>query len=287
MNARAVVRKRPVVLTFLNQKGGTGKTTITQNLALCLGLHHRKKVLCIDLDPQGSLTFGLTTQPFSSNRTADRLLVVPQASIPDYILSCRHNLDLIPNRFQRQLRETVDRLPASRGLLRRQLGAHLAQYDYVLIDTPAGLSNSTRIGTEAADQIIIAISCGFYALKGTSGVVDWVSEICQQGGEKWPEVNFVLNNYDGRRRFDREFNQEAEYIFGDALLRTRIRSSVKVSEAAARSQSIVEYAPENPVAMDFLNLSREILGLPLIENIPALSERDEEVLPEPRLKLVS
>lgn len=286
-NTLTPVRKRPVVLSFINQKGGTGKTTITQNLAICLGLHHHKKVLCIDLDPQGSLTMGLTTLPFSSTRTADRLLVVPQASVPEYIISPGRGIDLIPNRFQTQLHETVDRLPTVRGLLRRQLSFHLAQYDYVLIDTPAGLSNSTRIGVDAADRVIIAISCGSYALKGTSAVVDWIGEVCQLGGKKWPQLGFVLNNYDGRRRFDREFSREVEYIFGEDLFRTRIRSSIRISEAAARSMSIVEYSPDNPVALDFLNLSREILGLPLIENEPAQIERKDEALPETRIRLVS
>ena len=135
-----LIKEEPArVIAFVNQKGGTGKTTIAQNLAVCFGLRHNKRVLCIDLDPQGNLGHGLVHDQINNPKTADRLLVVPKVEIDEYINRVRPNIDLIHNKFQKDLREAVDRLPLAPNLLRMQLGSALRRYDYVIVDTPAGL----------------------------------------------------------------------------------------------------------------------------------------------------
>src|SRR5262249_17818085 len=174
----APIKKEPArVLAFVNQKGGTGKTTIAQNLAVCLGLLHDKRTLCVDLDPQGNLGQGLVSDQISTPKTADRLLVVPKVNIDEYIIQVRPNVDLIHNKFQQDLREAVDRLPLYPNLLRKQLGPALKRYDYVIIDTPAGLCRSTQVGIDAADQVVLVVSCGMYGLKGMIAVVDWMAGI--------------------------------------------------------------------------------------------------------------
>ncbi|HEY9431058.1 MAG TPA: ParA family protein, partial [Blastocatellia bacterium] len=103
-----LIKEEPArVIAFVNQKGGTGKTTIAQNLAVCFGLRHNKRVLCIDLDPQGNLGHGLVHDQINNPKTADRLLVVPKVEIDDYINRVRPNIDLIHNKFQKDLREAV------------------------------------------------------------------------------------------------------------------------------------------------------------------------------------
>ncbi|HEY8458911.1 MAG TPA: AAA family ATPase, partial [Blastocatellia bacterium] len=141
------LRKEPAkIIAFVNQKGGAGKTTVAQNLAVCFGLRHNKRILCVDLDPQGNLGHGLVYDQINNPKTADRMLVVPKVDIDEYIISVRPNIDLIHNKFQKDLRESVDRLPLTPNLLRKQLGSALRRYDYVIIDTPAGLSRSTQVG---------------------------------------------------------------------------------------------------------------------------------------------
>jgi chromosome partitioning protein len=256
-------KETATVLAFVNQKGGTGKTTIAQNLAVCFDLYHDKRVLCVDLDPQGNLGQGLIHNQIDTPKTADRLLVVPKASINEYIIKVRPNIDLIHNRFQKELHESVDRLPLLPDLLRRQIGPALARYDYIFIDTPAGLCRSTQIAVEAANQVVLIVSCGMYGLKDMVAVIDWMLENCNRLIKPMPSIRVALNNYDKHRRFDRDFKLELERIFGDELLQTHIRPSVRIIEAAAQGIAVVEHNHDHPAAEDFKCLGREILGLPL------------------------
>jgi chromosome partitioning protein len=260
------------VLAFVNQKGGTGKTTVAQNLAVCFGLRHDKRLLCVDLDPQGNLGQGLVCDPINNPKTADRLLVVPKVDIDEYINKARPNIDLIHNKFQKDLREAVDRLPLAPGLLRKQIGEALRRYDYVIIDTPAGLCRSTQVGIDAADQVILVVSCGMYGLKGMIAVVDWMVGIYKRLHKPMPSIKVALNNYDERRRFDREFVQEIQRIFGDDLFRTHIRTSARIIEAAARGVAVIEYDNACGAAQDFDRLSREFLGLPTAEECEHAAE---------------
>ena len=265
----ATLKKEPAkVIAFVNQKGGAGKTTIAQNLAVCFGLYHDKRVLCVDLDPQGNLGQGLVRNQIDTPKTADRLLVVPKASINEYIINVRPNIDLIHNRFQKELHETVDRLPLLPDLLKRQIGPALARYDYIFIDTPAGLCRSTQIGVEAANQVVLVVSCGMYGLKDMIAVIDWMLENCKRLIKPMPSIRVALNNYDKHRRFDRDFKLELQRIFGDELLQTHIRPSVRIIEAAAQGVAVVERDHDHPVVDDFKCLSREILGLPLEREQP-------------------
>jgi len=256
------VKKEPTrVLAFVNQKGGTGKTTIAQNLAVCFGLRHGKRVLCVDLDPQGNLGQGLFYGPINNPKTADRLLVVPKVDINEYIIQVRPSIDLIHNKFQKDLREAVDRLPLHPNLLRKQLGSALKNYDYVIVDTPSGLCRSTQVGIDAADQVILVVSCGMYGLKGMIAVVDWMAGIHNRLAKPMPSIKVVLNNYDERRRFDRDFIQEIQHIFGDDLFQTHVRTSTRIIEAAARGVAVIEYDDSCGAAEDFEWLSLEVLGL--------------------------
>ncbi len=255
-------KKRATIITFVSQKGGTGKTTIAQNLAICLALHHGKRVLGVDLDPQGCYIEGLTKEPVYTTKTTDCLLLVPKPNVLEYIVAVRPNLDVIPNNFQKDLRESVERMAFFPDLLMRQLSAVQTNYDYIFVDTPAGLARSTQIGIDAADEIVIVLSCGKYALKGASAILDWVSAN-HSPLKPSPTIKVILNNYDERRRFDRKFKEEIQYIFGEDLYETHIHSSIRVTEATAEGVSIIEKDKSHVCTTDFKILSHEVLGLPL------------------------
>jgi chromosome partitioning protein len=277
--------KRVKILTFASQKGGTGKTTSAQTLASCFARYHDKRVLCLDLDPQGSFGQGLLDSPPNTARTADRLLVVPNANISEYIIHARPNLDLIPNLFQSDVRDAIERAPFSPNLLQRLLRPVLDKYDFIVIDTPAGLSRSTQFGLDVADQINLVLSCGKYALYGVSTMLDWFISHCHSRSKQLPTIRVILNNFDARRRFDREFKEEVSYIFGEELYKSHIRPSVKIVEAAANGTSIIEHSENSGGAIDFKLLSREILGLPT-DVAPPQSGVVAEIV-RPALRLVS
>ena len=273
------------ILTFASQKGGTGKTTSAQTLATCFARYHNKRVLCVDLDPQGSFGQGLLETPPNTARTADRLLVVPNANIREYIIQARPNLDLIPNLFQSDVREAIERSPFAPNVLQRLLRPVLANYDYIVIDTPAGMSRSTQFGLDVAEQINLVMSCGKYALHGVSTMLDWFISHCHARSKHLPDIRVILNNFDARRRFDREFKSEVEYIFGEELYQTHIRPSVKIVEAAANGTTVIEHSENSGGAIDFKLLSREILNLPT-----DVSAQQYAVITEvtrPALRLVS
>ncbi|MFN0120684.1 MAG: ParA family protein [Blastocatellia bacterium] len=267
-------RHRATVLAFVNQKGGTGKTTITQNLAVCLALQHRKRVLCIDLDPQGNLGQSLMREPASFSRTADRLLLVPSANIHEYCLSVRDSITIVPNRYQRDLRENVERLPSSENLLKKHLERISDQYDYILIDTPAGLCRSTQAAVDTADEVVVVVSCGSYTLRGTAEVMNWVGDLSARAGRRAPVVRIVLNNFDERRKFDREFREQMLGHYGAHVFQTQIRTSVRIVEASANGVGVLEYQPVSMAATDFKRLSREFLGLPIsvVEPLPVTAD---------------
>jgi cellulose biosynthesis protein BcsQ len=250
---------------------------MAQNLAICFGLLHDKRVLCVDLDTQGNFGQGLTKSELNSPKTADRLLVVPKVNITEYIIPLRPNIDLVHNTFQKEIHETVEGLPLYPGLLRRQLSQAMTAYDYIMLDTPAGLCKSTQIGIDASDQVILVVSCGIYGLNGMVAVVEWMRGTCTRLGKPLPQTNVVLNNYDDRRRYDREFKQEVHHLFGDDLYQTQIRNSTRVAEAAANGMGVIEYSSNAPVAGDFRRLSREMLGLQLEHLTSAEPDYEEEV----------
>jgi len=252
-------QKKARILTFVSQKGGTGKTTIAQNLAVCFAQNHAKRVLGVDLDPQGCFSEGLQLESIYTKKTSDSLLLVPQANAIEYVIPVRPNFDLIPNNFQKEIRDAVERMSLTPDLLRRRLSSLISKYDYIFLDTPAGLTRSTQFALDAADEIIIVLSCSKYALKGASAILDWIDSNDSVYKPK-PEIKVILNNYDERRRFDRQFKKDVEYIFGSDLYETHIHNSVKVVEAASNGVSIVEVSESHVCATDFRSLSREILS---------------------------
>jgi cellulose biosynthesis protein BcsQ len=229
----------------------------------------------------------LLLEPVYTSKTADRLLMVPKANIDEYIIPVRSGVDLIHNSFQKELHESVERLPLTADLLRRQLGAAMTRYDYIVTDTPAGLCRSTQVGIDAADQVVFVVSCGVYGLKGMVAAIDWLSNICSRLSKPLPKIKVVINNYDERRRFDREFKREVEHIFGDDLFQTQIRNSTRVVVASAEGRAVVEQSPHCPVAQDFIKLSQEILGFSAVTESPvetfaAELDDDDELLDEIR-----
>jgi len=253
------------IITFSNLKGGSGKTTIAQNLAACFALVHRQRVLAIDLDPQGNLGQGLFDVPTASDRTASRWLIEPDGRYSDYAVSVRPGLDLILNRYEAETQGIFDSIHVGYDHLRTRLADALDRYDYIFVDTPAGLPTAAWLGLEAAEEVVLVVSCGVYDMTGTLTVKQAIREFFARQGRLAPEFKIVLNRYDERRRLDREIQDALGREFRQELMRSFIRPNIKIGEAAAVRLSVYEYNQTSLGATDLKRLSREMLGLPLVE----------------------
>jgi chromosome partitioning protein len=254
------------ILAFANHKGGVGKTTCAQNLAACLVEQHQRKVLAIDLDSQGNLTDGLAASGLNPEKTAFRLLLDPEARLDDYIITLRPGLDVIPNTYQKKVEDLIAKMPEQYWRLNNLLAPIRSAYDVIILDTPPGLGLPTKSAIAAADEVIIVVSCWFYALKGAGTVMGVMMDLQSEMNRSHIPTRVLLNNYDERRNLDRRIKEALEHAFGNDLFRTTIRPNIRIGEAANARQSIVEYSRGSTGYRDFTNLAKEVLGLPLEED---------------------
>ena len=256
-------------IAFANHKGGVGKTTCAQNLAACLAGQHGRRVLAVDLDSQGNLTDGLARLDVHPAKTSFRLLLDESADVRDYIVNLRPGLDVIPNSYHRELEDRVSKIPEQHGRLHKRLAPIKGDYDVIILDTPPGLGLPTKSAIAAADELVIVLSCWYYALKGAGTVLGVMMDLQRELGRAQIPTRVLLNNYDERRNLDRRIREALQHSFGPDLFRTAIRPNVKIGEAANARQSVIEYSRASTGHQDFANLAKEVLGLPLEEATPA------------------
>ena len=158
-------------IVLANAKGGTGKTTVAVNLSACLSLHHGKRVLGIDLDPQGNFGISYGIHPRQLELTSYHLLTSESPKVRDCILEVKPNLHLIPNAIAPDLENRLEASHNRDSLLRLRLRQLRSEYDYCVIDTPPAMRTATINAIVAADEIIVVVDCGFYALYGLTDLM--------------------------------------------------------------------------------------------------------------------
>ncbi len=244
---------------MLNYKGGTGKTTTVVNLAAGLALRG-KRVLALDLDPQGNLGMCLGKQhPYT---TAD--LILGRAEPDVCIVPARENLDLIVGgrdlfHAEGELwRMANDRL-ARRVLYytMRRLPAH-RQYDFIFLDCSHAISLLTQNALLYAREIIIPVSMDYLAMVGTRQVLETLKEVGRLADHHLQLTMIVPTMYYGRLRKDREALALLERYFRGKVA-PPIRANVRLAEAAGHHQSIYEYAPRSHGAVDYARLVERLV----------------------------
>lgn len=250
------------IISCCNAKGGTGKTTVALNLASVFASHFRKKVIAIDLDPQGNLAVGLGIDPREITKTTFRLLMDDTPDLDQYIIQkVRSNLDLIPN----SLEPNMEALLASRRNRERLLESRLQplreRYDFIILDTPPALETSTINAMVASDEILIVIDCGYYALYGLNQLMETLSEVQREFQRYDLVIRALVNLYDQRQKMDREVSEEIERFFESLMLGTTIHKNIKLTEAASAGKSILEYDKKSSGYFDFTKLAKELLDI--------------------------
>ncbi|MEV0249776.1 ParA family protein [Nocardia sp. NPDC050712] len=250
------------IITIANQKGGVGKTTTTVNLAAALA-HQGMTVLVIDLDPQGNASTALGIEHHSGVPSSYELLI-GEVTAQEAIKQSPHNerLFCIPATIDLAGAEIeLVSMVAREGRLKSAIDqANLAGYDidYVMIDCPPSLGLLTVNAMVAAKEVLIPIQCEYYALEGVGQLLRNIGLVQAHLNPDLHVSTVILTMYDGRTKLADQVADEVRGHFGDAVLRSVIPRSVKVSEAPGYGMTVLDYDPGSRGAMSYLDAGREM-----------------------------
>jgi len=248
------------LIAVTNQKGGVGKTTTTINLGASLAIAERR-VLLVDMDPQGNTTSGLGIAKDQLDRSVYDLLVNGTPARDCLVRGCHFpTLDVLPaNRdlvgAEIELVSASDR----ERILTRGLAPVRDDYDYILVDCPPSLGLLTLNTLTAADAVLIPIQCEFYALEGLSQLLNTV-RLVQRGLNPALEIDGVLlTMFDRRLNLSQQVANEAREYFGDKVFATAIPRNVRLAEAPSFGQPIAMYDIDSQGAIAYLSLATELM----------------------------
>jgi chromosome partitioning protein len=248
------------VVAMCNQKGGVGKTTSTINLGAALAEYGRR-VLLVDMDPQGALSAGLGVPHYELDKTVHNLLVEPRASIDEVLIPTRvKNLDLVPSNIDLSAAEIqlVNEVGREQTLA-RALHPVLDRYDYVLIDCQPSLGLLTVNGLTCSDGVVIPTECEYFSLRGLALLTDTVDKVRDRLNPKLEISGILLTRYDPRTVNAREVMARVVERFGDLVFDTVITRTVRFPETSVAGEPITTWAPRSGGAMAYRALAREFI----------------------------
>lgn len=247
------------VLTVGNHKGGCGKTTTSTNIAAYLAVNG-KKVLLIDLDPQGAATLGLGIDKKTLGR---QMYDVMHGGVA--LLDIAHStetpgLEVAPCDLKLiTIEHEIDAQPGREFVLKERLEGLSNKYDYVVIDTPPNLSLLTLNGLIACDELIIPVQCEYYALEGVDQLQVTLSILKNRLGRD-PKIRVLLTMFDARTKLSKEVAENVREYFHEKVFATVIPRSIKLAEAPSHGKPIHLHAPDSPGALAYKALTEEVLS---------------------------
>ena len=250
----------PTIISITNQKGGVGKTTTA--CALLSSLHNRgAKVLGVDLDPQGSLSFSLGLDIEHCVTIYD---VFRGTASPEQAVSPTDTCDLLPANILLSAAELEFQKPGREFLLKTALSKLQDRYDFIIIDTPPALNILTVNAYVATDGLIIPMAPEVLSLLGVSQIKETIETVRQCYNSRLRVLGILLNKFNARLTLNREVLEMSEQIaqqLDTQVFQTKIRASVTVAEAPAHGESVLTYAPRAKPSLYFHDLIDEILAL--------------------------
>ncbi|WP_397492338.1 ParA family protein [Rhodococcus sp. WB9] len=248
------------IIAMCNQKGGVGKTTSTINLGASLAEFGRR-VLLVDLDPQGALSAGLGVAHHDLELTVHNLLVEPRVAIDDVLMRTRvEGLDLLPSNIDLSAAEIQLVTEVGREqTLGRVLHPVLDRYDYVLIDCQPSLGLLTVNALACADSVIIPMECEYFSLRGLALLNDTVEKVHDRLNPRLELAGIVVTMFDSRTLHAREVMARVVEVFGDLVYDTVINRTVRFPETSVAGEPITTWAPKSTGAEAYRALAREVI----------------------------
>jgi chromosome partitioning protein len=258
-NARARTEKGPTVarvIAFANQKGGVAKTTTTLNLGVAL-TEKGKRVMLIDLDPQGNLTMSQGWNPDEIERSMFDVLV---HKLPITEIIRNSELDVAVSSIDLAGAElALSSMIGRERALEKALLPVKEDYDYILIDTPPSLGLLTINALVAANGVIVPVQCEYLSLRGLVQLENTLSMIRENLNPHVEIQGILATMFDKRLLHSREAVEILKENFGDLVLNTRIRKTVRYAEAPVKGMSVLKYDPSGEAAGMYRDLAKEVL----------------------------
>ena len=246
------------IVAIANQKGGVGKTTTAVNLSSCVAALG-KRVLIVDLDPQGNTTTGYGIPKRSVEKGTYEILI-GEARASEAIRKTEYRTDVIGSntRLAGASLEMLD-LPARESRLRKALAEVQKDYDFIFIDCPPSLDLLTLNGLSACDSVLIPVQCEYYALEGLSELISTLKTIRKKYNPYLDIEGVVFTMFSLRYNLTVQVVEQVQKYFGSKVYKTTIPRSIRISEAPSYGQPINFYEPKGKGSEAYMDLAIEFV----------------------------